>query len=166
MKATEISATSKLEDFTWFAGYLFGQDKAVAPETGLIAKTSSSLWISYKFSDLLAVLTYDSRTSQPDNSHTHWAHSTSAALTYDVNETHHITARYEVLEGANEIGYGAAVDKVQSITLADKIIISENLALYVEYRVDQADENAFLDENNSVTKKDASLITLGALASF
>lgn len=163
-KATELSVTGILDNFTWFAGYLTGTDKAVAPETGKKDNSSSSVWGSYKFMDnLILTVTYDSRTFKFEDSHTHWADSLSTVITYGLG-IHNLGLRYEMVRGGNEIGYETA-DKVNSITVNDKIALNENLNLYVEFRADHADKDVFFDKDGGPTA-DAQMITLGALAHF
>lgn len=164
-KTTELSATGILGSFSWFAGYLLGTDAAVAPATSTVDKSASSVWVAYKFIDTLALaITYDSYTKKPDGSHTQWADSTSAIITYGIG-MHNFAVRYEMVHGANEIGYGPA-ENVNSVTVTDKFALNDNFKLYFEYRNDQADKEVFFDEDGLATKKDASIFTLGALASF
>lgn len=164
-KATEVSATGTVAGFTWFAGYLFGKDgDDTTPLTGTTELTSGDAWVSYKFMDNLSLaITYDSLTKNVNDAGTNWSDSASAIVTYGWG-MNNLALRYEMVRGAMHIGYGAA-DTVNSITLTDKIVLNENLNLYVEYRMDQADEEVFVDKDNSPTK-DASIITLGALARF
>lgn len=163
-KATELSATGVLRNFTWFAGYLLGTDLAVAPATNKVEKSSSSIWASYKIMDNSTVaVTYDSRTFKPDGEHLHWADAVSAVFTYGIG-INNLGLRYEMVRGGNEIGYGIA-DKINSIGVTDKIALSENLKAYVEFRMDHADEEVFADKDGAPTK-DATIVTLGALASF
>ncbi len=160
-KATEVSATGLLGDFTWFAGYLFGSDAATA--TTATEKTSSNIWASYKAMDNLNfAISFDSSTSNTDSAGTKWSDSTSVLATYGLG-MNNLTARYEMVRGASRISYTA--DTVNSLTLSDKIVLSENLNAYVEYRMDQADQNTFVDKDGVATK-DASMITLSALAHF
>lgn len=163
-KTTELSATGVLDNFTWFAGYLLGTDAAVAPATGKKENSASSVWASYKFMDnLMLAVTYDSRTFKFENTHTQWADSVSAVLTYGLG-MNNLGLRYEMVRGANEIGYGAAKN-VNVISVTDKIALNDNLKAYVEFRMDHADKNAFLDKDGAPTA-DAHMITLGALAHF
>lgn len=169
-KTTELSATGVLGNFTWFGGYYLGTDSGA---TAKVEKSASSVWAAYKFADNFSLaITYDSRTFTPDGEHAHWADSTSAVLSYGLNQ-HNLALRYEMVRGANELvdpvtfaTYGNA-DKVNSLTVTDKIALTENFKVYAEYRMDQADEDVFADEDgNANSKKDASMITLGAIASF
>jgi hypothetical protein len=164
-KATEVSVTGTVAGFTWFAGYLFGKDGPDAPATtGTIERTSGDAWVSYKFMDnLLLAITYDSLTTNIDDAGTNWSDSASAIVTYGWG-MNNLALRYEMVRGAMHIGYGAA-DTVNSITLTDKIALNDTLNLYVEYRADQADEDAFVD-TDGVATKNASIVTLGALAHF
>lgn len=163
-KATEVSATGTVAGFTWFAGYLFGKDGSDAPATGTTELTSGDAWVSYKFMDNLSLaITYDSLTKNVNEAGANWSDSASAIVTYGWG-INNLALRYEMVRGAMHIGYGTA-DVVNSITLTDKIALNENLKLYVEYRMDQADEESFVDKDNAPTK-DANVLTLGALASF
>lgn len=170
-KTTEASATGTVRDFAWFVSYYFGQDPAVSPSTSATDKSASSIWTSYKFTpSLMAALTYDSKRYQPDGSHSHWADATGFVLSYGLG-INNLAVRYEMVRGANELAdittgktYGTA-DKVNSLTLTDKIVLNENLHLFLEYKIDQADENVFLDPDG-VGKKDVSLATIGAVAHF
>lgn len=170
-KTTEASATGTLGDFTWFVSYYFGQDPAVAPSTSAVDKSASSIWASYKFTpNLIAALTYDSKRFQPDGSHSHWADATGIVLSYGLG-INNLAVRYEMVRGANELAdiatgktYGTA-DKVNSLTLTDKIAMNENFKLFLEYKIDQADENVFLDQDG-IGKKDVSVATIGAVAHF
>lgn len=169
-KATELSATGIWSGFTWFAGYLIGTDAAPAP-AGKADKSSSSVWASYKFNESLTLaITYDSRTTKFDGSHTQWSDSSSAVVTYAWGKNN-LGLRYEMVRGAGELldATGTAVygiaDKVNSLSVTDKIVLNENLNLYVEGRMDHADEEVFVDKDGAPTK-DATLITLGALAHF
>lgn len=170
-KTTEISATGIVGGFTWFGGYYFGKD-ASADGTTTTEKTSGSLWASYKFMDNLTfAVTYDSRTSNTGSVGTNWADSTSGIITYGWS-INNFALRYEMVRGAMHLQeglplvnvYGGA-NNVNSLTIADKISLSENLKFYVEYRMDQADEEVFVDSDNEATKN-ASMLTFGALASF
>ncbi|MNK96288.1 hypothetical protein D3C87_1165610 [compost metagenome] len=163
-KATEVSVTGTVAGFTWFAGYLFGKDGADAPATGTTEIASGDAWVSYKFMDNLSLaITYDSLTKNENDAGTNWSDSASAILTYGWG-MNNFALRYEMVRGAMHIGYGAA-DVVNSITLTDKIVLNENLNFYVEYRADQADEDSFVDTDGEATKN-ASIVTLGALARF
>ncbi|WP_415062359.1 outer membrane beta-barrel protein [Bdellovibrio sp.] len=164
-KTTELSLTGVLGNFTWFAGYLLGTDAAVAPTTGTVDKSSSSVWACYKILDnLMVAVTYDSYTRKNETSHTQWADSASTIITYGIG-MHNFAVRYEMVRGANEIGYGAA-ETVNSTTISDKLALNDNFKIYLEYRMDQADKEVFFDTDGLVTKKEAGLFTLGALASF
>ncbi len=102
-KATELSLTGVLGRFSWFAGYLLGTDAAVTPTTGKVDKSSSSVWAAYRLMDnsTLAV-TYDSRTTKPEDEHTHWSDSVSAVFTYSVG-INNLGLRYEMVRGGNEV---------------------------------------------------------------
>lgn len=164
-KATELSATGTVAGLTWFAGYLFGKDgDDTTPLTGTTERASGDAWVSYKFMDNLSLaITYDSLTTNVNDAGTNWSDSASAIVTYGWG-MNNFALRYEMVRGAMHIGYGAS-DTVNSITISDKIVMNENLNLYVEYRADQADEDSFVDTDGAATKN-ASIITLGALAKF
>lgn len=170
-KTTEASATGTLGDFAWFVSYYFGQDPAVAPGTSTTDKSASSIWTSYKFTpNFMAALAYDSKGFQPHGSHNHWSASTGIVLSYGLG-INNLALRYEMVHGANELTdiatgktYGTA-DKVNSLTITDKLALNENFKLFFEYKFDQADENVFLDQDG-IGKKDASLATIGAVAHF
>ncbi len=172
-KTTEVSATGLWGNFSWYAGYYFGKDGAAPLDR--TERTASSVWASYKLDPVLFAITYDSRTTKPDISGTKWSDSTSVLVSYQsaVSATiiNTVTARYEMVRGAGELidlasgaTYGAA-NKVNSFTLSDKIALNEYFKLYVEYRLDRADEDAFFDSNGNPTKN-ASILALGAVASF
>ena len=78
--------------------------------------------------------------------------------------------RYEMVRGAMHLlesdatVYGSA-DKVDSLTLTDKIALNDNFKVYAEYRADHADQKSFKDEDGNGTEY-ASMFTLGAVASF
>ncbi|MEK2644072.1 outer membrane beta-barrel protein [Bdellovibrio sp. BCCA] len=165
-KTTELSVTGVLAGkLTWFAGYLIGTDAAVAPATGKKDNSASSVWASYKFMDnLMLAVTYDSRTFKFENTHTHWADSVSAVLTYGIG-INNLGLRYEMVRGGNEIGYGGAADKVNALSVTDKIVLNDNLNLYAEFRMDHSDADSFLDKDGAPTA-DAQMVTLGALAHF
>ena len=164
-KATELSATGTVAGLTWFAGYLFGKDgDDTTPLTGTTERSSGDAWVSYKFMDNLSLaITYDSLTTNVNDAGTNWSDSASAIVTYGWG-MNNFALRYEMVRGAMHIGYGAS-DTVNSITVSDKIVMNENLNLYVEYRADQADEDSFKDRDGAATKN-ASIVTLGALARF
>lgn len=170
-KTTEVSAAGTLGSFAWFASYYWGAEPGPTPTSGQIDKSASSIWASYKFTDTItAALTYDSKRLQPDSSHSHWADASGVVLTYGLG-MNNLAVRYEMVRGAMELAdiatnktYGNA-DKVNSLTITDKIAMNENFKIFVEYRLDQADENIFLDENG-IGEKDVSLATIGAVASF
>ncbi|MDG0817098.1 outer membrane beta-barrel protein [Bdellovibrio svalbardensis] len=167
-KTTEISIAGLWNKFNWFAGYYFGKDGATPVERS--EKTASSIWATYKIDQLTLAATYDSRTTRLDGSSTKWSDSTSILVSYIV-AMNTITSRYEMVRGAGELfdsasgtNYGSA-DKVNSFILADKIALNDNFKLHVEYRMDHADAESFFNKDGNPTK-DASLLTLGAVASF
>ncbi|WP_413287854.1 outer membrane beta-barrel protein [Bdellovibrio sp. HCB337] len=163
-KATELSIMMKFADFTGFAGYLTGKDASEAPATGTTQKSSSDFWVSYKpTSNLLLVLTYDAQTYQVEGASTHWFDATSAmaVYTYGINN---FGVRYEMVRGANDIGYAAA-DHVNVLYLTDKIKLTDHLNLYVEGRFDHADEDVYFNKDGVATDN-ATMITLAALAYF
>lgn len=168
-KATEASLTGFTGNFTWFAGYLFGKDGAAPADR--TEKTATSVWAQYKFMENgLVALTYDSRTHNTNEQGTKWSDSASIVLTYPIL-INNLGLRYEHVRGAGELvdlssglNYGSA-DQINSWTATDRIVLTENLNLYVEYRFDQADAECFFDGNGNPSKI-ASLFTLGALAHF
>lgn len=161
-KTTELSFTGKIAgDFTWFAGYYLGTDK---PGATKVEKSASSVWASYQITEnMLAALIYDSYTTKPDGSGTHWADASTALITYGLG-MNNLALRYEMVRGASTLNYGTG-EKVDSLTIGDKIVLNENLNLYVEYRMDKADEKVFVDSDGAPTDT-ANVITLGALAHF
>lgn len=169
-KKTEVSATGVVDKFSWFASYYWGTDPATAT-SAKVENSASSIWGLYKFTEAVALaLTYDSLGFQPSDNHDHWADATGVVFTYGLG-INNLSMRYEFVRGAMELSdtitgqtYGNA-DRVSSVTFTDKISIHSNLKLYLEYRQDQADEAVFLD-NNGEAKKEASLITVGAVAVF
>lgn len=169
-KTTEVSATGIIDKFGWFASYHWGTDPATAT-TSKIEKSASSIWGSYKFSEnFTAAVTYDAKGFQPTGDHNHWADAAGVVITYGFG-VNNLAVRYELVRGAMELSdiatgrtYGNA-DSVKSLTITDKIAVSDNLKLYFEYRMDQADEAVFPDENGEA-KKDVSLATIGAVAHF
>lgn len=168
-KTTEVSATGTTGNLTLFASYHWGKTAAATPSSALINRSASSVWASYKITDkFMTALTYDSKMSQPDG--THWADATGLVMTYGLG-MNNLAVRYEMVRGAMELAdsatgktYGNA-DKVNSLTFADKITMNDNFHIFVEYRMDQADEDVFLNENG-VGKKDVILATVGAVAHF
>lgn len=159
-KATELSATGKLGSFTWFAGYLMGTDTTA---TGKEERTASSVWASYQITpELLVALIYDSLTLKPDGSGAKWSDATTAQISYSLG-MNNLALRYETVRGANELGYTG--DTVNSLTVADKIVLNDYYNLYVEYRMDKSNEESFVDGDGDPTDT-ASVITLGALAHF
>lgn len=161
-KTTELSFTGKIAgDFTWFAGYYLGTDK---PGATKVEKSASSVWASYQITEnMLAALIYDSYTTKPDGSGAHWADASTALITYGLG-MNNLALRYEMVRGASTLNYGTG-EKVDSLTVGDKIVLNENLNLYVEYRMDKADEKVFVDSDGAPTDT-ANVITLGALAHF
>ncbi|UXR65348.1 porin [Bdellovibrio bacteriovorus] len=163
-KTTELSFTGKIAgDFTWFAGYYLGTDK---PDTTKpkVENSASSVWASYQITEnMLAALIYDSYTTKPDGSGTQWADASTALITYGLG-MNNLALRYEMVRGAGTLAYGTG-EKVDSLTVGDKIVLNENLNVYVEYRMDKADEKVFVDADGSPTDS-ANVITLGALAHF
>nr|BFD58268.1 hypothetical protein CKG001_03750 [Bdellovibrio sp. CKG001] len=162
-KTTELSFTGKIAgDFTWFAGYYLGTDK---PDATKVEKSSSSVWASYQVTEnMLVALIYDSYTTKPDGSGTHWADASTALITYGLG-MNNLALRYEMVRGTSTIGKYSAGEKVDSLTVGDKIVLNENLNVYVEYRMDKADEKVFVDGDGAPTDT-ANIITLGALAHF
>ncbi|MBO9666362.1 MAG: outer membrane beta-barrel protein [Bdellovibrio sp.] len=168
-KTTEVSATGMLGPVTWFGGYYFGKDGQLPADRA--EHTASSVWASYKIiDDLLVAVTYDSRTTAPDigtaGGTAGWSDSTSALVTYKL-WVNNFGVRYEMVRGAmhlQEAGasvYGSA-DKVDSLTITDKIALNEHFNVYAEYRTDHADQKVF--DNNS--NEYADMFTVGAVASF
>ena len=51
------------------------------------------------------------------------------------------------------------------ISITDKIALSSNLNVYVEYRMDKADQKVFFDKDGAAADT-ANIVTLGALAYF
>ncbi|MFM6928006.1 MAG: outer membrane beta-barrel protein [Bdellovibrio sp.] len=167
-KTTEVSATGLLGPVTWFAGYFFGKDGKLPADRA--ENTASSVWASYKIiDDLLVAVTYDARTKTPDAGVAGWSDSTSAIITYKL-WMNNFGVRYEMVRGAMHLleggtnVYGSA-DKVDSLTLTDKIALNDNFKVYAEYRADHADQKSFKDEDGNGTEY-ASIFTLGAVASF
>lgn len=162
-KATEFSASTTWGDLTLFAGHLMGTDSTTTPGTNE-EKTSSSVWGSYKLMEnMMLAITYDSRTNKVEGGTLAWADSTSAVLTYTVG-INNLGLRYEMIRNASVLGYGTA-EKVNALSITDKIALNDNLNLYVEYRMDTADEEVFSDKDGAPSKN-ANLVTLGALAHF
>lgn len=160
-KTTEMSLTGKAMGFTWFGGYYFGTD---IPTSGRVDRSGSSVWASYQITEnFLTVLTYDSLNTKPDGGSEAWSDSTALYLTYGLG-MNNLSLRYEMVRGANELGYTAA-DTVNSLVLSDKIVMNDYMNLYVEYRMDKANEEAFVDGDGAATDS-ASLLTLSALAHF
>ncbi|WP_413559679.1 outer membrane beta-barrel protein [Bdellovibrio sp. HCB209] len=169
-KTTEVSANGTLGDLQWFAGYFFGKDTAQAPSTGTAENTSSNIWASYRINEnLLIAAMYDSKTNKPESGVVGWSDATTGLVNYKL-WNNSFSVRYEMIRGAMHMRefdnavYGNA-DKVNSLTLNDKIALNENFHVYVEYRADQADEEVFEKDDTTLTKN-AQLLTLGALASF
>jgi hypothetical protein len=163
-KTTEISANGALGDLQWFAGYFFGKDTANSPTTGTAENSSSNVWATYRISESWLVgMMYDSKVYTPEAGGGGWSDDTAVLVNYKL-WNNSFSARYEMIRGAMHIGGFGNSDKVNSLTVNDKIALSENLHAYVEYREDKADET-FTDSNGKQTK-DTQLITLGALASF
>jgi hypothetical protein len=164
-KTTEVSATGMLGPVTWFGGYYFGKDGTLPADRA--EHTATSVWASWKIiDDLLVAATYDARTTTPDVGTVGWSDSTSVLATYKL-WWNNFGVRYEMVRGAmhlQEAGvntYGSA-DKVDSLTITDKIALNDNFKVYGEYRADHADQKVF--DNNS--NEYASMFTLGAVASF
>ncbi|MGE5086841.1 MAG: outer membrane beta-barrel protein [Bacillota bacterium] len=167
-KTTEVSATGLLGPVTWFAGYFFGKDGKLPANRA--ENTASSVWASYKIiDDLLVAVTYDSRTRTPDTGVAGWSDSTSAIITYKL-WMNNFGVRYEMVRGAMHLAeggtnvYGSA-DKVDSLTLTDKIALNDNFKVYAEYRADHADQKSFKDDGGNSTEY-SNIFTLGAVASF
>ena len=163
-KTTEISANGALGDLQWFAGYFFGKDTATTPGTGTAENSSSNVWTTYRISESWLVgMMYDSKIYTPDAGGGGWSDDTAFLVNYKL-WNNSFSARYEMIRGASHLGVYGNADKVNSLTVNDKIALNENLHVYVEYRADNADET-FTDANLKPTK-DMQLVTLGALASF
>lgn len=167
-KATEISLTGTIQDFTWFAGYITSRDTNA---TEKVDNTGASVWFSYKFwENFNFVATFENRTSDTKDSALLYTQSISGTLAYTMG-IHNFAARYEHVTGADNINAinGAAdfktANRVNSITLTDKIAIDKNLNLYLEYRGNHADDKAFVKDTGS-TVSDASMFTIGAIAHF
>lgn len=162
-KATELSLLSNLDNLTLFAGYLMGADSTTTPGTNE-DKSATSVWASYKFMpELMLAITYDAKSNKVNGGTELNATSTSAVLTYTV-DIHNLGLRYETIGKAANAGYGTA-DKVDVISITDKIALSSNLNVYVEYRMDKADEKVFFDKDGAAADN-ANVVTLGALAYF
>lgn len=165
-KTTELSVSQTMGRASVFAGYLMGTDTN-AVSGAKEDKSAASVYASYKLADnFTTALEYESKTSKFDaEAHTHWADSTSLWLVYGLGQ-HNLGIRYEQVRGANEIGYGPA-DEISSITVSDKIAVSENLNVYVEYRQDKANEMIFPDEDGVAgMKEDAGVFSITALSYF
>lgn len=165
-KTTELSVAQNLGRASVYAGYLMGADNDA---TGAVKeeKTASSVYATYKLADnWTTALEYESKTSKfGEEDRSHWADSSSFWMVYGIDK-HNLGIRYEQVRGANEIGYGIA-DTVNSITVSDKIVMSENLNLYIEYRQDTANEEIFPDEDGVANSKDsAGVLAITALAHF
>ncbi|WP_413583326.1 outer membrane beta-barrel protein [Bdellovibrio sp. HCB288] len=168
-KTTEMSVNGTMGDLQWFAAYYFGKDAGTAANDR-VQNAASNVWASYRITEnLLAAVTYDSKTYSTDLGTSGWSDSTIGLISYKLwNNT--LSARYEMIRGAMHLSEGGltvynGADKVNSLTLSDKIGLSENFNAYVEFRADEADEQAFKDSDNNPTKY-AHMLTLGALASF
>lgn len=163
-KATELSFLSNLDNLTLFAGYLMGTDASTTTPGTNEDKTSMSIWASYKFlPNLMLAITYDAKTTKPVGFADIRAESASGVLTYTV-DIHNLGLRYEKIRNASNISYGTA-DKVDVISITDKIALSSNLNVYVEYRMDKADQKVFFDKDGAAADT-ANIVTLGALAYF
>lgn len=167
-KATEISLKGSADNFIWFAGYITSRD---TNQTQKVDNTGTSVWLAYKFwKDITFVATFENRTSDTKDSALLYTQSLSGTLAYTWG-LHNFAARFERVTGADNINKinGAAdfktADRVNSITLTDKIAVDKNLNLYLEYRGDHADEKAFTKDSGSIVKN-ASMFTLGAIAHF
>ncbi|WP_246845806.1 outer membrane beta-barrel protein [Bdellovibrio sp. ZAP7] len=169
-KTTELSANGAFGDLQWFAAYYFGKDAALSPTTGTAENTSSNVWASYRINDswMIAAM-YDSKTYKPDNDVAGWSDDLGVVVNYKL-WNNSFAARYEMVRGAmhlrefDTLVYGSA-DKVNSLTLNDKIELNPNLNVYLEYRADHADEKCFTDTDGNSTEN-AQLLTLGVLAKF
>ncbi|WP_413576777.1 outer membrane beta-barrel protein [Bdellovibrio sp. HCB290] len=168
-KTTELSVNGTMGDLQWFAAYYFGKD-AGNSAADRVQNAAGNVWASYRFSEnLMAAITYDSKSYSTDLGTSGWSDSTIGLISYKLwNNT--LSARYEMIRGAAHMSEGGlavynGADKVHSLTLADKINLNENLNAYVEFRADEADEQAFKDSDNAPTKY-AHMLTLGVLASF
>lgn len=167
-KATELSLTSKFEKVTLFAGYITSRDTNTVQK---VDNKAASVWAAYNFlENATFVATFENRSADTKDSALKYTQSISGTLAY-VMGIHNLAARYEMVTGADNINaINAAADfktadRVNSITLTDKIAIDKNVNLYLEYRGNHADEKAFVKDNGGIVKN-ASMITLGAIAHF
>lgn len=167
-KATEAAITGTSGKLRWYAGYITSRDNNL---TEKVDNKGASIWGAYKFSDPFSfIATYENRSADTKASAMKYTQSFTGTLVY-VLGINNLALRYEHVRGANDINaINAAADfktadKVESITLTDKIAIHENLNLYVEYRTDKADEKAFVKGNGGIVRN-ASMLTLGAIAHF
>ncbi|MNS73367.1 hypothetical protein D3C72_1068050 [compost metagenome] len=170
-KATELSATGAMDKMTWFAGYQMGTNNPAAGQRD--DRTATSIWAQYKMDNMLAALTFDSKTSKLEDAGLNWSSAFSGLITYGYN-MHNFGLRWEHLEGASTLTSGSstgltdyAANKIDSITATDKIALNENLNAYVEFRYDMADEDSFKDSKGVANEmKTAWMGTLGVLAHF
>lgn len=167
-KATEASVRGAFGDLTLFAGYITSRDTNTVEK---VDNKATSIWAAYKFLEKAsAILTYEDRSADSENTSMKYTQSLSGTLTYDLSN-HHLVFRYEYVTGANDINAinGAAdfkdADQINSITLTDRIALNEHLNLYLEYRGDHANKKAFEKDSGSIVKN-ASMFTLGAIAYF
>jgi hypothetical protein len=159
-KATEASVTGTMGALTWFGGYQFGTNNVAGVRDDV---TVTSIWASYKLAEnILGAITFDNKTSKLDNESLNWSSSYSAVGSYGIG-INNLALRWEHVEGAGSISYAA--DKIDSITLTDKVTLTENLKLYAEIRNDISNDDAFLDKDGDATKS-VLMGTLGAVASF
>ncbi|UYL08945.1 outer membrane beta-barrel protein [Bdellovibrio sp. SKB1291214] len=172
-KTTELSATGVSGRFLWFAGHYTGKDASTIIPGTTIEKSTSNIWLTYKFSDDFAwSVSYDSRTQTPEGDTLHYAQSVSSQLS-SVMGKHTLGVRYENILGAGELdalngttgAYYSGADKVEVWTVGDKYSLSEHLKVYLEFRQDQADQNVLKDANGTLTNH-SHMITLGAIAHF
>ena len=172
-KATELSATGIVAGkLTWFAGYQMGTNE---PATGTRdERTATSIWASYKLMDNMTVAaTYDAKTSKPEDASMNWSNAISALVTYKMDRNN-FGLRWEHLEGASTLTSGAAAgltdyaaNKIDSITVADRFNLTENLDAIAEIRYDMGDEETFADADGVANQeKTAWGATLGVLAHF
>lgn len=165
-KATEISIKANVEKLTGFVGYYFGNIGGPAGIGDVTSAAVASAWVSYHLLDNLSLAaSYDSdNTKDSVTGQKTWSASTAVYATYVIGRNA-LSIRYEMIRGASAIGYTNGSDKVSSVTLTDKVTVTENLSAYVEYRMDSADQNSFANSSNNGTKS-GSIFLLGAVASL
>lgn len=161
-KTTELSLTGKLGALTWFAGHYMGTDSPVGQTK--FDRNTTGVWASYQITDsFLFTLTFDSITNKPVGGTNQTTSATTALATYTIGKNN-LSARYEMVRGANYIGYGTS-DRVDSMSFSEKYKLSENMNVYAEYRADKTNEKTLTDKKGAATDN-VSIITLGALAYF